>query len=79
MYISEPFAIYYWGIVVSEKFYIRKLQEKKSLNIITYILIKLLEDNLGRPLYDINHSNIILNPSPRIVGIKAKINKWKLL
>ena len=79
MYISEPFAIYYWGIVVSEKFYIRKLQEKKSLNIITYILIKLLEDNLGRPLYDINHSNIILNPSPRIVEIKAKINKWNLL
>ena len=45
----------------------------------TYILIKLLEENVGRPLYDINHSNIVFNPSPRIVEIKAKINKRNLL
>lgn len=27
----------------------------------------------------INHSNIFLNPFPRIMEIKAKINKWGLL
>ena len=28
---------------------------------------------------DINHSNIFFDPSPRIMEIKAKINKWDLL
>ena len=27
--------------------------------------IKLLEENLGRTLYDINHSKILLDPPPR--------------
>ena len=37
--------------------------------------IKLLEENMGRTLSDINHSNILFNPSPRIMEIKAKIHK----
>ena len=41
--------------------------------------IKLLEKNIGRTLSDINHSNIFFNPSPRIMEIKTKINKWDLL
>ena len=41
--------------------------------------IKLLEENTGRTLYDINQSNIFFNPYPRIMKIKAKINKWDLL
>ena len=41
--------------------------------------IKLLEENIGRVLSDINHSNIIFNPSPRIMEIKAKTNRWDLL
>ena len=41
--------------------------------------IKLLEENIGRPLSDINHSNIFFNPAHRIMEIKAKINKWDLL
>ena len=40
--------------------------------------IKLLEENIGRTLSDINHSNIFFNPL-RIMEIKAKINKWNLL
>ena len=40
--------------------------------------IKLLEENIGITLYDINHSNIFLNPSPRIMEIKANMNKWDL-
>ena len=34
--------------------------------------IKLIEENIGRTLFDINHRNIFLNLPPRI--IKMKIN-----
>ena len=40
---------------------------------------KLLEENIGRTLSDINHSNIFFDLSPRIMEIKAKINQWDLL
>ena len=38
--------------------------------------IKLLEENIGRTLFDINHSNIFLDLSPKVKEIQAKINKW---
>ena len=41
--------------------------------------IKLLEENRGRTLYDINHSKILYDPSPKVMEIKAKINKWQLI
>ena len=41
--------------------------------------IKLLEENIGRILYDINHSKILLDPPPREMEIKTKINKWELM
>ena len=41
--------------------------------------IKLLEENIGRTLYDINHSKILLDPPPRQMEIKTKINKWDLV
>ena len=41
--------------------------------------IRLLEENIGRTFSDINHSKILYNPSPRILEIKAKINKWDLM
>ena len=41
--------------------------------------IKLLEENIGKTLSDINHSRILHNPPPRILEIKAKINKWDLI
>ena len=34
--------------------------------------IKLLEENVGRTLYDINHSKILFDPPPREMGIKNK-------
>ena len=40
--------------------------------------IKLLEKKRQNTLY-INHSYIFFNPSPRIMEIKTKINKWNLL
>ena len=41
--------------------------------------IKLLEENIGKTLSDINHSRILYDPPPRILEIKAKINKWDLI
>ena len=41
--------------------------------------IKFLEDNLGTTLSDIHHSRILYDPPPRILEIKAKINKWDLI
>ena len=41
--------------------------------------IKLLEENIGKTLSDINHSRILSDSSPRILEIKAKINKWDLI
>ena len=41
--------------------------------------IKLLEENIGRTLYDINHSKILFDPPPTEMEIKTKINKWDLL
>ena len=41
--------------------------------------MKLLEENIGRTLSDINHSRILYDPPPRILEIKVKINKWDLM
>ena len=41
--------------------------------------IKLLEENIGKTLSNINHSRILYEPPPRILKIKAKINKWDLI
>ena len=41
--------------------------------------IKLLEENIGRTLYDINQSKILFDPPPREMEIKTKINKWDLM
>ena len=41
--------------------------------------IKLLEENIGRTLFGIKHSNIFLDLSPRVMEIKTKINKWDLM
>ena len=41
--------------------------------------IKLLEENIGKTLSDINHKRILYDPPPRVMEIKAKINKWDLI
>ena len=41
--------------------------------------IKLLEENIGRTLNDINRSKIHYDSHPRIMEIKTKVNKWDLI
>ena len=41
--------------------------------------IKLLEENIGRIQYDVNHSKMLFDPPPREMEIKTEINKWDLM
>ena len=41
--------------------------------------VKLLEESIGKILSNTNHSGILYDPPPRILEIKAKINKWNLI
>ena len=56
----------------------RKLRWIKDLNIRPET-IKLLEENIGKTLFDINHSKILYDPPPRVIEIKTKINKLELI
>ena len=58
----------------------RKINSKwiKDLNIRPET-IKLLEENIGGTLHDINRSKILYDPSPRVTEIKTKVNKWVLI
>ena len=41
--------------------------------------IKLLEENIGRTLDDINQSKILYDSPPRVKETKTKVNKWDLI
>ena len=41
--------------------------------------IKLLEENIGKTLSDLNYSKILYDPPPRVMEIKTKINKWGII
>ena len=41
--------------------------------------IKLLEENIGKTLSDINHSRILYDTPPRLMEMKGKMNKWDLI
>ena len=41
--------------------------------------IKLLEEKIGRTLDDLNQSKILYDPTPRVMKIKTKVNKWDLI
>ena len=65
----EHFLIYY-----------AKINSKwiKDLNV-RLETIKLLEENIGRKLNDINQSKILYDPPPRVREIKTKVNKCDLI
>ena len=41
--------------------------------------VRLLEENIGRTLSNINHLKIFYTPPPRVMEINIKINKWDLI
>ena len=50
----------------------------KDLNVMPDT-IKLLEENIGKRLSDINHNKIFFDPPPRVTEMKTKVNKWDLI
>ena len=50
----------------------------KDLNI-SCSTIKVLEENIGRKISDIPHSNILADMSPKARDIKERINKWDFI
>ena len=50
----------------------------KDLNI-RHNTIKVLEENTGRKISDISHSNILTDMFPKARDIKERINKWDLI
>ena len=50
----------------------------KDLNVRPEI-IKLLEENIGKTLSNINQSKILYDPLPRGRERKTKVNKWDLI
>ena len=50
----------------------------KDLNI-SCDTIKVLEENIGRKISDIPHSNMLTDRSPKSRDIKERINKWDLI
>jgi len=67
-----------WKIMKLEHFLTsnRKINSTwiKDLNVRTET-IKLLEENKGRTLDDINQSKILYDPPPKVMEIKTKVNK----
>ena len=55
-----------------------KWLKKKNLNV-RPDTIKLLEENIGRPLDDVNQREILYDPPPIVMEIKTKVNKWDLI
>ena len=41
--------------------------------------IKLLQENRGRTLSDINQSKTLYDPPPTVMEIKTKVSKWDLM
>ena len=40
--------------------------------------MKVLEENIGQTLNDINQSKILQDPFPKVMDIKTKVKKWDL-
>ena len=55
----------------------KNLKWIKGLNV-RQEMTKLLEENIGKTFSDINRTNV-LGQSPKVIEIKAKINKWGLI
>ena len=55
-----------------------KIKWIKDLNV-RLETIKLLEENIGRTLDDINQNKILYDPPLRIMDVKTKVNKWDLI
>ena len=80
VYFSKLFHIFPCTYYQNQNIDCTKINSKwiRDLNI-RLDTIKLLEENIGRTLFDINHCKILFDPPPREMRIKTKVNKWDLM
>ena len=58
----------------------RKIKTQNGLNIFVRLhTINLLQENIGRTLFDINHSSVFSDPPLRVMKTKTNVNKWDLI
>jgi len=55
------------------------LKFKLQIKSVRYDTIKLLEENIGKTVSDINYTYVFLGQSPKAIETKAKINKWNII
>ena len=56
-----------------------KINQKRTEDLnVRQETIKLLEENIGRILNEINQTKILYDPPPRVMEIKTKVNKWDM-
>ena len=55
-----------------------KINSLEDLNI-RHDTINHLEESIGKTSSDINHTNVFLAQSPRVIEIKTKLNKWDII
>ena len=53
--------------------------ELSSLYYVRPDTIKLLEENIRKTLFDVNHSKIFYDAPPRVTKIKTRISEWDLI
>ena len=51
----------------------------KDSNTIQNIIKKIIEENKGKTVSALKHTNVFLGQSPKAIKIKAKINTWDLI
>ena len=62
---------YQWLFVFNYHSFLEIFYSLQSITIYSF--------NIGKTLSDIHHSRILYDPPPRVLEIKAKINKWDLI
>ena len=60
-----------WGTKINTKWF-KDLDQRHDT-------IKLLEKNIGKTLFKINHTSVFLGQYPKAIEIKTKINQWVLI
>ena len=43
------------------------------------LILRNTEENIGKTLSDVNHNSILYDSPPRVMELKAKINKWDII
>ena len=57
----------------------KMMSESEMILKVNKTILLFYRENIGKTLSNVHHSRILYDPPPRILEIKAKINKWDLI